>query len=129
VWGRIDELLQQHPAGLTEFYEPEDIFQQVMMDSSYEVWVVVEQGCIVAASIWCLARYPKKSVYSCYWLGGTGLRKHYHHTMETLLSYCKACHIDELAFNGRKGWALLLAPWDFKLSVRLTKDVRMKWRH
>lgn len=129
IWPVIDELLTAHPAGLTDYYENDDIYQMVVTDSSYDVWVVVEDGTIVGACFWVLARYPKKSTYTCYWLGGKGLRRHYRHVMETILSYCRALKVDEIAFNGRKGWALLLAPWDFKMNIRMTKDVRIKWRH
>lgn len=89
-------------------YTVDDLYQKLTA-GEYQLWVVVEEGRLVAANTVRLAQYPQMRVLEGFFIAGDRLLEWKDQMCAEMERLAQALGCQIIEFNGRRGWGKVLS--------------------
>lgn len=127
VWTEIVQIMKDHPKGLIEFAEPQDVLHE-LLSSNMLLWVGMNEGQIELVVLQTLESTPKSKRATISWLGGKNLKFYMAIGLDKLELCSKQLGADVLTFRTSSALVRLTRRYGFQpVATLVEKNLKNKW--
>lgn len=103
-------------------YELEDVYW-LLCSGHMQLWLAADGQEIIASCVTQVSEYPKKTLLSVVFLGGSKLHLFLDVLLEKLKAFASANHCEAIDLAGRKGWSRVLGKHGFQQSGHIFMEL------
>ena len=127
VWMEVFNVIRENSDGLLERYTEDELLGEIVK-GILDLWVIIEEGSIIVASLASWDRHVQESSYHIIWIGGTNFKKYYERAIRKIERYVLLLKGTEVVISGRRGWLKRMGPLGYEQkNIQIRKNVRKAW--